>query len=157
MSRRLDTLSDTALVALYGDVMTELLRRGVVRSANNPIGDMAEGLIAGYYGVDPAPPNVKSYDVKTRDGQKIQVKAMRRTKSSRTTLSALRSLDFDVLAAVIFAVDMSLIEAALIPVDVVREYMGWSDTWKANRLSVTKRLLMDPRVTRLPADVLASA
>jgi hypothetical protein len=146
--------SDAQLVALYGEVMHELHRRGVVHSGNNPIADMAERVVADYYGVDPEPPNTKSYDVLTPDGTRVQVKALRRTRASRRNLSALRTFDFDLLAAVVFESDMRLVEALLIPVGVVREYAGWSNTWSAHRLSLTQRLLADPRVQHVAADEL---
>jgi hypothetical protein len=148
--------TDAELVALYGEVMHELHRRGVVHSGNNPVADMAERVIANYYGVEPEPPNTKSYDVVTPEGMTIQVKALRRTRSSRRNLSALRTLDFALLAAVVFESDMRLAEAVLVPVGVVREYMGWSNTWQAHRLALTRRLLEDPRVTRVPADDLVA-
>jgi hypothetical protein len=147
----LQNKTDAELVAHYGEVMSELLQRGVVRSGNNPVADMAERVIADYHGVDPEPPNSKSYDVVTRDGATIQVKALRRTKSSRRNLSPLRTLDFDFVAAVIFATDMQLVEAVFVPVAAVRDHMTWSNTWKAHRLALTKRLLDDPRVRRVPA------
>ncbi len=143
--------TNAELVALYGEVMSELHQRGVVRSGNNPIADMAERVIADYYGVEPEPPNSKSYDVVTEDGTTIQVKALRRTKSSRRNLSPLRTLDFDLVAAVVFAVDMQLVEAVFVPVVTVRDHMNWSNTWKAHRLALTNRLLDDPRVRRVPA------
>lgn len=70
----LQNKTDAELVAHYGEVMSELLQRGVVRSGNNPVADMAERVIADYHGVDPEPPNSKSYDVVTRDGATIQVR-----------------------------------------------------------------------------------
>lgn len=136
--------------------MHELQRRAIVRSGNNPIADMAEHVMADYYGVALEPPNSKSYDLITRDGRKVQVKALRKTQRSRSTLSALRSTDFDLLAAVIFEADMRLDKAVLIPVEVVEEYMGWSSTWKAHRLSLTRRLLADGRVAHVSARDLAS-
>jgi hypothetical protein len=148
--------TDSQVVELYGEVMAELHRRGVVRSGNNPIADMAEHVIADYYGVEPEPPNTKSWDVTTKDGTRIQVKALRRTRASRRNLSAIRTLDFDVLAAVVFEVDMRLSEAIFVPIVAVREQMRWSNTWKANRISLTKRLLSDPRVRRIPADELVA-
>jgi hypothetical protein len=51
--------------------MSELHDRGVVRSGNNPIADIAERVIADYHGVDPEPPNNKSYDVVAKDGTTI--------------------------------------------------------------------------------------
>lgn len=94
-----DDKTDAEVVALYGQVMSELHRRGVVRSGNNPIGDMAKTIIADYYGVTPQPPNNKSFDVLAPDGTKIKVKALRRTKPSRKGLSPLRTLDFDFVAS----------------------------------------------------------
>jgi hypothetical protein len=94
--------SDSQMVALYGEVIGELHRRGIVRSGNNPIADMAETVVADYFGVEPEPPNQKSYDVKAKDGKRIQVKALRRTKPTRTGLSAFRTLEFDYVAVAIF-------------------------------------------------------
>lgn len=34
-------------MALYGEVMAELLKRGIVHSGNNPIADMAERVVEG--------------------------------------------------------------------------------------------------------------
>jgi len=108
--------------------------------------------------VEPQPPNSKSFDVATPDGTTIQVKALRRTKPTRRGLSPLPTLDFDYLAAVVFAADMQLQEAVFVPLAVVREYMGWSKTWKCNRLSLTQRLLHDDRVRHVPAaDLVAGA
>jgi hypothetical protein len=115
---------------------------------------MAERVIADYYGVEPAPPNTKSYDLRTPAGLKVQVKALRRTRSSRRNLSALRTLEFDLLAAVVFESDMELVEAVFVPVEVVREYVGWSNTWQTHRLALTQRLLADPRVEGVSADTL---
>lgn len=149
-------LSDRQVIALYGQVMGELMRRGVVHSGNNPIADMAERIVADYYGVDPAPPNEKSYDVQTRDGTRIQVKALRKTRPGNTGLSPLRTLDFDLVAIVIFELDMQLREVFLVSLDAVKDHVRWSKAWSSHRLTATKRLLADKRVTRLsPEEVLA--
>ncbi len=146
--------SDAQMVALYGEVMGELRDRGVVRSGNNPIADMAETVVADHFGVEPEPPNQKSFDVRTKDGKRIQVKALRRTKATRKNLSAIRSLDFDSVAVVIFEIDMRLVEVVMVPRSAVEDHMGWSNTWQAHRLTVTKKLLSDPRVERIPAEKL---
>jgi hypothetical protein len=147
---KFDHLSDDQLIEEYGRVMAELLGRGIVHSANNPIADIAERLVADHFGVDPEPPNSKAVDVIAVDGTRLQVKALRRTKAGRNRLSAIRSLDFDVLAAVVFNADMRLEEIALIPLQAVEDHMRWSKTWSANSLSLTKKLFADGRVDRLP-------
>jgi hypothetical protein len=156
-AKTLESRSDAELVALYGEVMGALHERGIVRSNNNPIADMAERVIADYYGVELEPPNNKSFDVRTPDGTRVEVKALRRTKASRRGLSPLRTLDFDYVAIVIFALDMRLEEAVLVPVAAVRDHIGWSTTWKSHRLSLTQKLLSDDRIERVPANKLLAA
>lgn len=145
----LGPLNDEELIALWGEVMAAMLERGIVHSGNNPIADIAERLVADHYGVDPEPPNQKGFDVKTPDGERVQVKALRRTKSGSTGLSAIRSTEFEILAAVIFGADMKLEGIAVIPIAAVKDHMGWSNTWGANSLSITKKLMADPRVDHL--------
>ena len=150
----LSPLGDQALIDLFGQVMAELRERGVVRSGNNPIADIAERLVADYYGGQLASPNERSYDVLASDGRRLQVKAMRMTQKGRTTLSALRSHDFDALVAVVFEPDMRVREAYEIPLATVQERQAWSSTWQAYRLSMSKALMTDPAITRISADEL---
>lgn len=131
--------------------MVELVDRGIVRSANNPIADIAEQLVADYYGVDPEPANTKGYDVRTPDGTRLQVKGLRLTQKGRSSLSAIRSLEFDAIVAVVFRLDMTVEEALVIPKDVFEDRKGWSSTWKSHRLSLTQTLRKDARVERIPA------
>jgi hypothetical protein len=42
----LENKTDAELVALYGEVMSELRQRGVVRSGDNPVAGIAECIIA---------------------------------------------------------------------------------------------------------------
>jgi phosphoribosylaminoimidazole carboxylase (NCAIR synthetase) len=153
----LEQQTDGQLVALYGELTSMLRARSIVRSGNNPISDMAERVIADYYGVELAAANTKSYDVLTAKGERVQVKALRKTQASRRQLSALRTLDFDALVAVVFTNDMRLEEAIFMPIDAVRDHMKWSTTWKANSISLTKKLLTDPRVHRVSAEELVGA
>ncbi len=64
------------LLRLYAAVMDTLKKRGYVRSANNPVGDLAESIVADFYGVKPGAANTAGYDL-IADGKKIQVKALR--------------------------------------------------------------------------------
>lgn len=43
-ARNLSTHSTGDLLRLYGEILTELRERGVVRSENSPVGDVAEYL-----------------------------------------------------------------------------------------------------------------
>ncbi len=56
----------------------ELRDRGVVRTFNNPIRDVAEALVAAPYGSERGSFSQKTWDVKT-DDEVLQVKAVQRT------------------------------------------------------------------------------
>jgi hypothetical protein len=150
----LTELDNAQLIEHFGATMLALRERGIVRSGNNPIADIAERIVATYVGGALAEPNEKSFDVRSADDKTLQVKGLRRTQSNRTTLSALRSLAFDELAVVVFEIDMTVVEGVFVPVSVVEELMGWSNTWQANRVSLTKKFLADDRVVRVPAEQL---
>jgi Family of unknown function (DUF6998) len=118
-----------ALLQLWAGVTNELRVRGVTRSANNPIADYAERLVADLYGVDPATGSTAAYDLISKDGKKIQVKALRLTQPGRTNLSAIRKLNaggFDVLVVVIFNRDLSVKEIWRFPRAVVEDHARWS-------------------------------
>jgi hypothetical protein len=146
----LSKLDDERLILLFGEVMAAMRERGIVRSANNPIADIAERLVADHFHGELAAPNEKGYDV-LANGRRLQVKALRKTRHSRSNLSAIRSHDFDAIVAVVFESDMRLRELVEVPLEVVLDRQTWSETWKAHRLSVTNSLLADPRVRRIPA------
>ena len=69
-------LSRAQLRALYGEVLATLHEIGAVRNFNSPTGDIAEQLVAEYYGGTVAPNNQKSFDVLVGD-HRLQVKARR--------------------------------------------------------------------------------
>jgi hypothetical protein len=121
--RPLTQSSDSELFALYGSVMGELLRRHLVRTANAPAGDYAEYLVASALGGELAPNSEKSWDVKTSEGKRVQVKCRvvaDPPKPGERQLSPFRSFAFDDLVIVLFARDYSIWRAVQIPVEVVK-------------------------------------
>lgn len=86
------------LLSQYAQILAELRIRGVVRTANAPLGDYAEHMALRVYGGSLAQNSAKSYDLTTDNGRRIQVKA--RTVSASTSASAVfsvfRSFEFDV-------------------------------------------------------------
>jgi len=103
-------------------LIDELRRREVVRTANNPIADVAEGLFCGAFGWTRASKEAKSHDAFDANGLKYEIKARRITPHSKSRqLSAIRSLEgFDFLAGVLFNGDFSILRAALVPAEVVK-------------------------------------
>lgn len=97
-----DRLTVGQLLDVYGAVLTELRRRGLVRTNNAPIGDLAEYCAALVYGGVLAPNSEPSYDLTTPDGLRVQVKVRQKSTPS-AVFSPVRSFDFDL--AVFLLVD----------------------------------------------------
>lgn len=143
--RRLDSLSLSKLFALNRATLRELVRRGVVRTRNAPQGDYAELLVATAYGGELAPNSEKSWDVRTSDGRRLQVKARTvgdgRPIGSKVT-SPFRSWAFDAAVIVLLSdEDLSVVEAAEIPVKVVREVSQWRAHVNGSVLTPTPQVL----------------
>jgi len=92
------------LLASSVAVIDELLRRGLIRTRNSPLGDLAESLALRAYGGELAPNSEKSFDLWTADGRRLQVKArlVRLDDKRSQTFSAFRSWDFDAALFLVF-------------------------------------------------------
>jgi hypothetical protein len=114
------------LLQLQSQVISELKRRKIVRTKNNPLGDYTEWLVAKGLGLELATNSAAGYDGIDSEGIKIQVKGRRITPENKSRqFGAIRNLeakDFDQLAAVIFNENYEIIDALLIPHEVVGEY-----------------------------------
>lgn len=86
------------LLERYADVLTELRRRGLIRTNNAPIGDLAEYCAAVVYDGLLAPNSEKSYDLIAHDGRRVQVKVrvIRSDTSPSAVFSPIRSFGFDI-------------------------------------------------------------
>lgn len=101
------TLSALDLLALNRQTLHELKGRGLIRTFNQPQGDIAERLVADAYDGVLAPPSEKSWDVQA-DDRRLQVKAS----VSTPQLSAVRSFEFTHLIVVVLSTDtMAPLEA----------------------------------------------
>jgi hypothetical protein len=147
-------LSRAQLLALYGEVLARLYEIGAVRNFNSPTGDIAEQLVAEYYGGTVAVNNQKSYDVVVGD-HRLQVKA-RRVEAGvhRAAFSPHRTYDFEALVAVVFEPDMRVREAFYVPANVLRDVEGWSTTHNAGRFSITQSVRADSRITHIDGQAL---
>ncbi|WP_338550522.1 hypothetical protein [Roseovarius phycicola] len=119
----LANLTIAELLKLHVDVNEELRSRGVLRTANNPTGDLAEFLFCKTFGWHQESNSAKSFDATDAEGRRFQIKARRvhwRNKSRQ--LSAIRDLDgFDFLAAMLFDERYRISKSALIPAGVIQE------------------------------------
>jgi hypothetical protein len=142
----LKQLSVRELLALWASSLRELKDRGVVRTFNNPIGDIAEELVALHYGGERGGFSQKTWDVRIGD-EFLQVKALRRTGArGRRNLSPVRSEDgYTAVVVVIFTEDLRVESALRIPRDVVNELFP-------RRAHVNGRVIvLGPRLLEHPA------
>lgn len=119
---KLFDLTSVELLTLHGQIAKELRNRGIVRSSNNPTGDLAEYLFCNAFHWKQESNSNAHIDATCRDGFRYQIKGRRVTGNKSRQLSAMRDFDgehFDFLAAVIFSEDYIIIRAAIIPRSVV--------------------------------------
>jgi hypothetical protein len=146
----LKKLSVIKLLQLQSSVTDELNRRKIVRKKNNPIGDYTEWLVARGLGLDLAGNSSAGYDGIDSNGIRIQIKSRRITpKNKSRQLSAIRNYEekeFDQLAAVIFNENYEIIDAVLIPHEVIREYAVYKSHVNAHILHLKGKILDDPKI-----------
>lgn len=138
------------LLQLQASVVAELIERGIVRTQNNPLGDYTEWLVAKALDLKLQANSKAGYDGINEDGVRFQIKSRRVTrKNSSRQLSAIRKYeekDFDELAVVIYDENFNVIEALLIPHQVVGEYASYRVHVNAHILILKGPILSDPRV-----------
>lgn len=148
-------LSDRDVLILWTNAMTELRRRGILRSDNTPTGDYAEWIVSRALGLTLQGNSSAGYDAISSDGIRYQIKA-RRLSNARTQrqLSAIRNLDndpFDYLIIVLFSPEFDVMECWQVPIEVVREHAIYIAHVNGHRLNARGALLADARTIRLTA------
>ena len=122
--------------------MGELRRREAIRSENSPTGDLAEALVAEFYGVELAAGSTAGYDLKLRNGRRVQVKARRRTPRSKPShYGVMRGLDqdpFDLLVVVHLDENFGVESAYRLPIAVVKQLARYSEHTNGWRLPIIK-------------------
>ncbi len=138
------------LLELQASATNELKARGVVRTQNNPLGDYTEWLVAKALDLELQSNSRAGYDGVGKDGVRVQIKGRRVTPTNNSRqLSAIRKYaekDFDVLVAVIYDESFNIIEALLIPHEVVGEYASFRAHVNAHILILKGPILSDPRI-----------
>ncbi|HVC89100.1 MAG TPA: hypothetical protein VND66_00635 [Acidobacteriaceae bacterium] len=133
----LTELTPPELLALHSKVGDELRRRGIIRSANNPTGDLAEHLFCKAFEWHQSSNSQANIDAVGPDGTRYQIKGRRITHfNSSRQLSAIRELSnahFDFLAGILFNEDYSVMRAALIPHTVVIAHASFVERTNSHR------------------------
>ena len=119
----LDKYSVADMLALYAGILTELQKRKVTRSENNPAGDYAKKLARDTLGLAGLDSSRKGYDAVGQNGEKYQIKGRRLVKTNDLRqLSALRDLEkkpFDYLVGILFDRDFRVMRGCCIPHSIV--------------------------------------
>ncbi len=122
----IQSLSSTDLLSLHAKVSDELRRREIMRTANNPTGDLGEYLFCKAFGWIQERNSKKGFDALSADGTRYQIKARRIIKKTNgeRQLSIIRNIeekDFDFLAGILFTENYAIARAAIIPCQIVIE------------------------------------
>lgn len=157
---RVRSLWVAELLVLHAQIGEELRDRGVVRSANNPTGDLAEYLFCRAFEWKQAPNSERGYDATGPDGIRYQIKGRRiyRRNKSRQ-LSAIRDIEgghFQVLAGVLFDDDFNVMKAALIPAALVAERSTFITRTNSNRFMLRDDVWNAPGVVDVTAEISAA-
>ncbi len=136
------------LLSLHAEVIEELRQRGVLRSANNPTGDLAEYLFCQAFGWTQETNSAKGFDATDDGGVRFQIKGRRLHRRNKSRqLSAIRDLDgFDTLAAVLLDDDYRVVRAALVPAPVVRERSTYVEHTNSHKFILRDDVWEDSRV-----------
>lgn len=141
--------STSDLLKAYAAILRELRARGVVRSTNNPVADLAEKLAEHAFGLSLACGSNKGYDGMCAEGKRWQVKGRRLTpENQKTGLSVIRNLSeqrFDYVLAIYFEEDFSVKTAYRIDHAAVVAHASYSKQQGGCVLSLKQALLADSR------------
>jgi len=141
------------LLKLQASVIEELKVRKVVCTKNNPIGDYTEWLVANTLGLELQNNSKLGYDGIDSSGLKVQIKGRKITPENKSRqLSAIRKYndrDFDELAAIIYDENFNIIDAVLIPHEIVGEYASYREHVNAHILIFNGPILKDPRIKNI--------
>ena len=117
----LATMSEIELLQTHGCVIDELIRRGVAKTRNNPVGDYSEWLICRRFDLDMQANSKASFDAIDDSGIRYQIKS-RRSESKSVQFSTIRNLEhkgFDFVIALVFNYDYSIRFAVMIPHEII--------------------------------------
>lgn len=111
MDYEASTKGKRELLSDWVAIMRQLRVLEVIRTNNNPIGDIAEAIVCDHYKGERASFSQKGWDVRTPSGELIQVKSRRRTPDSNpTVLSPISGDEYDSLVVIIFNEDFQVAE-----------------------------------------------
>jgi len=139
-------LTTGELLEGWAAVMRELHARDALCTNNNPVGDIAEVNVAAHYAGERGGFSQAGWDVKTPDGERIQVKGIRviGRGSAGRSLSPIRDTDYDCVVVVVFDESFRVTEGLRITRQVVEARFPVERYRNARFIRLTGALRDDP-------------
>jgi hypothetical protein len=142
--------STPELLGDWAAIMRVLRDRDVIRTNNNPVGDIAEAIVAEHFAGTRGSFSQPGWDVLTPAGERIQVKAMRITATTkRRNLSPIRDSAYDSVVVVILDEDFQVTEGLQLDRAVVEDLFDHRPYVNGRVITVTKTLREHPQVGTL--------
>ena len=135
----------------YMDV-TNRITAALGRSSNI-VGEFAERLVAEHYGGSLLAASHKSADVELPDGRLVQVKSRIPRRASTTSLSSIRSWDFDLLVVVLFDRDGGILKAVEYEAAAAKRHARRDEHQNSDLIVTTDEFLNDPLARDITADL----
>ncbi|HEY2821986.1 MAG TPA: hypothetical protein VGJ06_13165 [Candidatus Acidoferrum sp.] len=111
------------LLQLFCQTLSELRRRDVTRSTNNPVADVTETLVARTLNLNLVAGSTTGYDATDSSGKRYEIKGRRITSENKSRqMSFIRGLDmahFDYLVGVLFDKDFDVMRGCVISHETV--------------------------------------
>jgi hypothetical protein len=147
------SLTTQQLLNYYSQILDELRIRKIIRTANSPIGDYAEWLVARRLGLTLVPNSTSGHDAIDASGIKFQIKGRRITQRNKSRqLGVIRNLeshDFDFLIAVLFNEQIEVEKVLKIPHEIIGKYARFSEHVNAHILVLRENVIKDPKIEDL--------
>jgi hypothetical protein len=147
------SLPTQQLLNYYAQILDELRVRKIIRTANSPIGDYAEWLVANQLGLTLVANSTSGHDAIDSSGVKYQIKGRRITQRNRSRqLGAIRNLeshDFDFLIAVLFNEHVEVEQVLKIPHDIIGKYARYNKHVNAHILVLGGNIFSNPMIEDL--------
>jgi hypothetical protein len=151
----LEVLTLAELLALHADIGIELQRRGVCRTANNPVADYTEWLVARKLGLRLDGNSQAGFDATDEAGMRYQIKGRRLAKlNAPPQLSVMRNLadaSFHYLIGVIFDARFQVTYAAQVPHAVVVRLSAYNTHQNGHVMHLKPSIMAEPGVVDLTA------
>jgi hypothetical protein len=142
--------STPQLLADWAAVMNELRLRDIIRTNNNPVGDIAEAIVAKHYGGERGSFSQAGWDVRAPDGERIQVKAIRSTPTTRRrNVSPIRDNAYDSVVIVVLDEHFQVVEGLKLARETVEDLFPHREYVNGRIITVTAALPNDPRVEKV--------